>query len=409
MFRVLLMSLVALGGSIGHAAESVYDPSQNTWALSNGTVLASFQLTADGHFLTQAIADLGRGDLWMAPLNQPSSPIHLQAGNDIFDASRQYRLVDQYTVPTTPSGIRQVIVLQDLAGAAQITALFDVYDNQPVLRYSLRYRNLTGQAANVTWIDMVPWAFDDASQRYTAFRVNQWSAAPVPANFETLESALDPGGTPVEVNSGAHGQQCGWLAVRDAGGRGLFAGWEFNGRARVAVAQQGRQGILQFSSAVLNLNHPVAPADTFQTPFAFVGLFHGDFEEAGYRTQSFMERVLAQPMPGGAGAFPYVAWDSWAFQTAIDEKTLMSNATAAAGLGVELFIVDLGWARSIGDWYEDPVKFPHGLAAVSDYVHSLGMKFGLHFALSDADPASPVLQSNPDWTATQSDPYFGAV
>ena len=63
------------------------------------------------------------------------------------------------------------------------------------------------------------------------------------------------------------------------------------------------------------------------------------------------------------------------------------------------------WAgrSSIGDWYEDPDKFPHGLAAVSAYVHSLGMKFGLHFALAEADPASPVLQANPDWTSTESE------
>jgi alpha-galactosidase len=148
--------------------------------------------------------------------------------------------------------------------------------------------------------------------------------------------------------------------------------------------------------------------DSFETPHGFLGLFHGDFDEAGYRTQSFVEGVLARPMPD-ANAFPYVAWDSWAYGAAIDEDTLMSNARMAAGLGVELFIVDLGWARSIGDWYEDPAKFPDGLAAVSSYVHSLGMKFGLHFALTDADANSPVLQANPDWTSSVSDGYYGAV
>ena len=239
-------------------------------------------------------------------------------------------------------------------------------------------------------------------------RVNQWSVSGVPGNFETVQSDLAPDGTPVTVDSGAHGQQCGWLAVRDANNRGLFAGWEFDGRAEATVQQQASQGILQFSSSVPGMNHPVAYMDGFETPHGFLGLFHGDFDEAGYRTQSFVESVLARPMPD-ANAFPYVAWDSWSYGAAIDEDTLMRNAQVAASLGVELFIVDLGWARSIGDWYEDPVKFPHGLAAVSGYVHSLGMKFGLHFALTDADPDSPVLQANPDWTSSVSDGYFGAV
>jgi alpha-galactosidase len=122
---------------------------------------------------------------------------------------------------------------------------------------------------------------------------------------------------------------------------------------------------------------------------------------------AFSEAVLAKPAPD-AKSFPYVSWDSWAYGEQIDEQTLMRNADVAASVGVELFIVDLGWARAIGDWYEDLAKFPHGLAALSYYVHSLGMKFGLHFALTEADPASPVLQANPDWTSTESDNYFGA-
>jgi hypothetical protein len=406
-FKSLLILSMALAGSVAHAADSVYDPNTNTWVLGNGWIQATFQLTPDGHFLTQSIYNLQSGDSWMAPANQPASPIHLQAGNDIFDASRQYSLLDQYTVFVSPSGLRQVIVLQDLANAAQITANFEIYDKQPVLRYNLGYRNMTGAPAYITWIDMVPWAFNDGAQHYTTFSVKQWSVAGLPADFETVESTLDPAGTPAAVYSGAHGQHCGWLALHDSNNRGLFAGWEFDGRAKVTVQQQASQGILQFYSTVLNLNHPVNPLDNFQTPYAFLGLFDGDFDEAGHRTQSFMESVLAKPLPD-ATAFPYVAWDSWAYGDAIDEDTLMSNATEAASLGVELFIVDLGWAQAIGNWYEDPVKFPHGLAALSNYVHSLGMKFGLHFALAEADPASPVLQANPDWTSSVSDGYFGA-
>jgi alpha-galactosidase len=36
------------------------------------------------------------------------------------------------------------------------------------------------------------------------------------------------------------------------------------------------------------------------------------------------------------------------------------------------------------------------------------MKFGLHFALTEADPASPVLQAHPDWTSSEQDGYHGA-
>jgi len=103
-----------------------------------------------------------------------------------------------------------------------------------------------------------------------------------------------------------------------------------------------------------------------------------------------------------------VVWDSWGYGTAIDEQTLRDNADIAASLGIELFLVDLGWAPRLGDWYADPDRFPSGLRALADYVHSLGMKFGLHFAFAEADAGSEVLQAHPDWTSSESYGYFGA-
>jgi alpha-galactosidase len=245
-------------------------------------------------------------------------------------------------------------------------------------------------------------------KRYTAFRVNQWSVVPTPNDFQTLQSLLDTSGSGIEVYSGADGQQCAWLALRDSDQRGLFAGWEFDGRTKTTVRQDASKGFVQFSSTVLDLNHPVESNSEFQAPNTFLGLFHGDWDEAGYRTQRFVESVLAKPAPG-SGTFPYVSWDSWGYQDRIDEQLLRRNADVAASLGVQVFIVDLGWARGIGDWHADPAKFPSGLDALSDYVHSLGMKFGLHFALAQADASSPVLRDNPDWTATDDSSYFGST
>ncbi|HWC95462.1 MAG TPA: alpha-galactosidase [Candidatus Sulfopaludibacter sp.] len=358
--------------------------------------------------MTQSITNLQNGDLWTAAPAQPSSLIHFQAGDDVFDVHRQYTLTDQYVEAISASGVRQVIVLQDVINAAQITLHISIYDGQPVIRYYFRYRNLTGAPQYVTSVDMLPFAFADFGQRYSTLRVNQWSVLAVPANFEQSQALLDTDGTALAVLSGAHAQHCGWMVVRDANARGLFAGWEFDGRAKSTVQHMGSQGYLQFTSQILDLNHMVDPNTDFQTPAGFLGLFHGDFDEAGYRTQQFMEAVLAAPVPD-ASMFPYVAWDSWGLGDQINEAVLEQNADRAAALGVELFIVDLGWARGTGDWTEDPQKFPHGLAAVSAYVHSLGMKFGLHFALAEADPASPVLQQNPDWTSTENDNYHGAV
>lgn len=411
MRKAILLAMVSLPATLGFGAQSSFDAPSNIWTLTNGSLKAVFQLTTDGHFLTREVSNLTTGDRWSASPNHPSSPVQLTEGSEVFDAQRQYKLLNQWTQAAAPSGVRQFIALQDLKRIAQITVVLEMYDNQPVLRYHLRWRNRTATTAYVTSVNLLPWIFSDRGRTYTAMNVNQWSVAPVPENFETAVQTLTADGTPFPVFAGAHASQCAWLALRGSDDHGLVAGWEFDGRSQASVAQnQAATGLgsIEFSASIQDLNHPVEPSADFEMPSAFLGLFHGGFDEAAYATHQFVNAVLAAPVPDVQN-FPYVSWDSWGYQTDLDEATLRANANLAASLGVELFVVDLGWALDIGNWYADPQKFPSGLGALAEYVHSLGMKFGLHFPLAEADPASPVLQANPDWTSTENDGYFGAA
>ena len=406
--RIVLL-LISFCLVSAHAAEAKYDSETNTWELNNGWIQATFQLS-EGRLTAQSLTDIRSGDVWRPPENAAAPLIRMQAGQELYDAQRLYTVLDQFTEPTPRPGMRQSIVLRDLERTAQFTVVLDVYDDQPVIRYRVRYKNLTGSTQHVTSVNLLPWTFAaDEGRRFTAFRVNQWiiEENERPAEFETLQTVLDTAGTPVLMTSGALGQQCGWVAVRDGQLRGLFAGWEFDGRTKASVRHEGTDGRLELAASILDLYHPVEPNEEFAMPIAFLGLYHGDFDEAGYRTQRFVEAVLAKPAP--EKGFPYVSWDSWGYERKVDDTTLRRNAELAAAAGVELFVVDLGWARMLGDWFADASKFPSGLRALSDYVHSLGMKFGLHFALAEADPQSPVLRANPDWTADSGASFHGGV
>jgi hypothetical protein len=279
-----------------------------------------------------------------------------------------------------------------------------MYTGQAVLRHRVAITNLTPETVYATTADLLPYRLEAGPSSLTLFRVNQWAAAQR-ENFHTTESVLRPEADPISLVTGAHGDFCTWLAVRDPDGRGLFAGWEFDGQAE-ASAQVLSNGSLELSAAIRPIHHPIDPGSTFTLPAGFIGMFEGSWDQAGYVTQRFAETVLARPAPVN---FPYVSWDSWGYHMDLNEQMMRLNADAAASLGVELYVVDLGWARSIGDWHDDPAKFPGGLRALSDYVHSLGMKFGLHFALAEVAPAAPVLQQHPDWTASESDNYHGAL
>ena len=61
----------------------------------------------------------------------------------------------------------------------------------------------------------------------------------------------------------------------------------------------------------------------------------------------------------------------------VDEQIAQRMIRDSSSLGFEMFHIDAGWFRGVGDWYPDPKKFPHGLGPIADEIHAKGMKFGL--------------------------------
>ena len=85
---------------------------------------------------------------------------------------------------------------------------------------------------------------------------------------------------------------------------------------------------------------------------------------------------------------PPMGWNSWnTFGEDIDEKMIMETADvmAESGLaeaGYNYLVIDDCWSMKERDknrrLVADPVKFPNGMKAVADYVHSKGLKFGMY-------------------------------
>lgn len=384
-------------------SEFEVDGGVSRWTLSNECVRAVFELDEQGLFAFRSLASLEGNDAWNgAPA---VSPIHLIAGNEVLDGSTRFRLVSHEVDPVERSGIQQTIVLEDVRGSGQVAVDLEMYPKQPVLRYRVRFRNMRPFDTAVRAADPLSWTFDGGAHTFRLFRVKQWVNHGQNGNFEPLASNLSAATRPIALYSGSNGQHCAWLAVRDEQDRGIFASLEFDGRATTSLA--ARAGALEIATTIPDLNRVLPYSAEFVGPYAFVGLFHGDWDEAGYRTQRFTEAVLAQQLPDAN--FPYVIWDSWKYNTDFDESILRRNAEIAARLGIEVFVVDLGWSRSIGDWHEDPGKFrTGGLRALSDYVHQLGMKFGLHFAFAEAAPTSPILRQHADWRSSENYLYFAS-
>ena len=85
---------------------------------------------------------------------------------------------------------------------------------------------------------------------------------------------------------------------------------------------------------------------------------------------------------------PPMGWNSWnTFGTNISDSLIREMADAMADKGYRdagytYLVIDDCWSLrqrgERGELVPDPVKFPHGMKAVADYVHSRGLKFGMY-------------------------------
>jgi alpha-galactosidase len=84
---------------------------------------------------------------------------------------------------------------------------------------------------------------------------------------------------------------------------------------------------------------------------------------------------------------PPMGWNSWnKFGCDINEKVIkeMADAMVSTGmnkLGYEYIVIDDCWQvsrKSDGTIVADSTRFPSGIKKLADYVHSRGLKFGIH-------------------------------
>jgi len=164
------------------------------------------------------------------------------------------------------------------------------------------------------------------------------------------------------------GNRCGW-----------YAGIEFSGRTQINIKRTGDllTGIAGLNTEPGPFRTRVKPGDSFSPPTVFIGTFQGGADAAGNSLRRWVREVLNHRETIQTPTYPMVVNNSWGSGMQIDESQARNMIRDSAELGFEMFHLDAGWFRGVGDWYPDPKKFPHGLAPTADYAHELGLKFGL--------------------------------
>jgi len=172
-----------------------------------------------------------------------------------------------------------------------------------------------------------------------------------------------------------------WSLVqrKDAAESGWYAGIEFSGRTRISLTREKNslQGTLGLNPDPNPFRTRLAPGEVFETPVVFLGGFHGGVDAAGNVLRRWVRAVLGNPDTWKDPNYPWVVNNSWGGGMDVNEEIAKRMIRDAAELGVDMFHIDAGWFREVGDWYPNLQKFPNGLAVIADDAHRHNLKFGL--------------------------------
>ncbi|HEX3026749.1 MAG TPA: alpha-galactosidase, partial [Clostridia bacterium] len=145
------------------------------------------------------------------------------------------------------------------------------------------------------------------------------------------------------------------------------------------------------------------PGESFQTPESVMVYSDAGLGQMSRRFHAFYRERLCRGVYKDKKRPVLVNnWEATYFD--FSETKIKEIAQEAADLGIELFVLDDGWfghrddaKTSLGDWYVNKQKIPHGLDTLANEINQLGLKFGLWFEPEMVSPDSDLYRAHPDW------------
>lgn len=129
----------------------------------------------------------------------------------------------------------------------------------------------------------------------------------------------------------------------------------------------------------------LAPGEAFAAPEAYVSVCCGDLDDLCDRFVKYYEDTMIIPESEEALPIQYNEYRSSIANHSHD--TILPQAKAMAGRGVETFMIDAGWFKGTegkwyeytGDWVVNEDRFPGGIKRTVDELKTLGFKVGIWF------------------------------
>ncbi|MFH1539834.1 MAG: alpha-galactosidase [bacterium] len=197
------------------------------------------------------------------------------------------------------------------------------------------------------------------------------------------------------------------LAVGRAAGRCLLAGFVTADRQLSQVDFKSRRGYFHHLRAVSRGEGGVVkPGGRLESEELLLCYGSAGGEAKLHQVYNHLfetyAEITAERMNAAQWDRAPVGWCSWySYFWKIDEEKILKNLEEAKELRrrlpLEVFQIDDGYQRALGDWLEPNDNFPNGMKWMAGRIHEAGFKAGLWLAPFFAERKSNLFKQHRDW------------
>ena len=302
------------------------------------------------------------------------------------------------------AGQELVLVCRDELMHAEIELHYVTFDEADVIGRYVTIRNLGEKKVIVNKAMSLQMFIDDAQHRIETFYgswANEFNRESVEIKHAKYSFGSTTGSSSDFRNPFFMIRQRG-TTYRDGEVYGFNLIYSGNHLEEIEKTTFGKIRI-QSGMSDFCLNLELGKDEELITPMAVMSYAWRGMNQLMHHMHRFVNlNIVPKEWAGVPRPILYNNWEATYFN--FNDGKLHAAAKAASKLGIELFVLDDGWfgdrnddSHGLGDWVVNTKKLRHGLIGLSDYVHGLGMKFGLWFEPEAISPESELYKEHPDW------------
>ncbi|MCL4121013.1 UNVERIFIED_CONTAM: hypothetical protein GTU68_060462 [Idotea baltica] len=298
------------------------------------------------------------------------------------------------------------VILQDILIECELVLSYTIFKDRAAIARNSKITNLSNEELNIQkfYSVSVDFPFDDDD--YSAFHLGgTWGR-----EMQIFESTLDHGKISVESKRGTSSSihqpfialKKGQVSERSGEVYGLSLVYSGNHKCFLEINQYG---IIRLGAGIhpFNFNWVLKPNTSFQSPEAILVYSNEGVSGMSLTYNSlYRERLARGTFRDQVRPILLNTWEATYFD--FTEEKLLTMATKAETLGIELFVLDDGWfgdrnhdAAGLGDWQVNLKKLPSGIKGLAEKIEKIGLKFGLWFEPEMVNKDSNLYRKHPDW------------